>query len=102
MAKRKPAAARKTHSCVRHEADCNGTATNSTAGANALDKIALRHRRARVICDLFRSERVGKRAADSLPVGAPRLQALPGIEFDHILTVRDGPQLRDPSEVHDV
>ena len=49
-----------------------------------------------------RSERVCKRATDSLAVGAPRLQALPGLEFDHVLAVRYRPQLRDPAEVHDV
>jgi hypothetical protein len=36
-----------------------------------------------------RSEWICKREADALVVGAPRLQTLPRLEFDRILSVRD-------------
>jgi hypothetical protein len=41
------------------------------------------------------SEWICERAADALAVRAPRLQALPRLEFDCILTVRNRPQLRN-------
>ena len=39
----------------------------------------------------MQSEWICERAADALAVGAPRLQTLPRLEFDRILTVRDRP-----------
>jgi len=50
----------------------------------------------------MQSEWICKRTADALAVCAPRLQALPRLEFDHILTMRDRPQLRDTPHVYDV
>ena len=50
----------------------------------------------------MQSEWICKRAADALVVGAPRLQTLPRLELDCILTVRDRPQLRDTPDVDDV
>ncbi len=51
---------------------------------------------------LIKSEGVCKHAADPLTVGAPRVQAVPRPELNHILAVRDRPQLRDAVDVHDV
>jgi hypothetical protein len=50
----------------------------------------------------LQSEWICKRAADALVVGASRLQTLPRLEFDLILTVRDRPQVRDTPDVDDV
>ena len=48
------------------------------------------------------SERIRQIPADTLSVGATRVQALTGQKLDDVLTMRQRPQLPDPSDIDDV